>query len=224
MGRGGSRLLRLRLVVFALGLALGVVLLVRGQALVGGLVIAVAVLRTVFVFSYGRVRGRSAMTGSRARSARSARSGSRARSARSARSGSRSGVRSAGEGVQVAGTQPAAGVARLSPAGVTREARGALRAIARVEFELTARAIGINRDRLRRQFADGRSVAEQANAAGVAVDLVIGAVVADASARLDQAVAAGALSSAAADVARERLPVWAERLVTVHRAQLRRRA
>ena len=212
MGRGGSRLLRLRLVVFALGLALGVVLLVRGQALVGGLVIAVAVLRTVFVFSYGRVRGRSAMTGSRARSARSA------------RSGSRSGVRSAGEGVQVAGTQPAAGVARLSPAGVTREARGALRAIARVEFELTARAIGINRDRLRRQFADGRSVAEQANAAGVAVDLVIGAVVADASARLDQAVAAGALSSAAADVARERLPVWAERLVTVHRAQLRRRA
>ncbi len=98
-----------------------------------------------------------------------------------------------------------------------------LRTLARGQFEVSARAIGIAPSELRIEFAKGRSIAEVAGAAGVTVETVVAAVVADASAKLDQAVATGQTPKGAADRIRTRLPRWAGRLVEAHRGELRMR-
>ncbi len=156
----------LRWVILAIGVALGTVLISRGQDLIGGLVLGSALLRAVFILSVVHGRG---------------------------------------------GSQP----------GAPPEVRGVLRRLARAEFEVAARAIGSDPARLRSEFDHGRSIAELASDAGVAVGTVVDAVIRDASVRLDRAVAEGTLSSASADLAKARLPIWAPRLLAAHKGELR---
>jgi hypothetical protein len=80
-------------------------------------------------------------------------------------------------------------------------------------IEAAARTIGMSGADLRAQLADGQSIADLASARGITPDQVVQAVVADASARIDQAVAAGRLPSRRAAWARSNLPGWANGLV-----------
>ena len=99
-----------------------------------------------------------------------------------------------------------------------------LQTLARGQFEVAADAIGISAAELRVGFATGRSIAEVASAHGVAVESVVAAVVADASDKLDRAVANGLTTRLAADRFTSRLPEWATRLVNRHRSDLRSHA
>jgi hypothetical protein len=199
----------MRVAISVLGLALGAVLIARGQLLIGGLVAGAAVLRAAFVLSY--LRGRAGF-------------GPRGFGSPGGGVGSPDGDGFGGRGAfgrsGVFGG-PGAGGWR-SPGGVPH-GRGILRRLAPAEFEVAAGTIGIDLTQLRREFASGRSIAEQATAAGVAVAAVVEAVTRDTSARLDQAVAAGTLSVADANQAKARLSVWVPRLVAVHRNELRAR-
>lgn len=98
-----------------------------------------------------------------------------------------------------------------------------LRQLARGQFEVAARVIGTSSSDVRVEFANGRSIAEIATARGVPVRSVVAAVVADASAKLDRAVADGHTTPTAAERFRGRLPQWATRLVNRHRGDLRAR-
>jgi hypothetical protein len=99
-----------------------------------------------------------------------------------------------------------------------------LRSLARGQFEVAARAIGTSASDVRIDFANGHSIAEIATAHGVPVESVVAAVVADAAAKLDRAVADGTTTRFAADRFTARLPQWATRLVDCHRSDLRARA
>jgi hypothetical protein len=203
----------MRLAISVFGLVLGAVLVARGELLIGCLVAGAAVLRAVFVLSYLRGRrgfGPRGGLGSPGGGFGSAGSGGlRWR-------GGRGGFgRSGGFG--------APGGGAFGSSGDAAQGRGILRRLAPAEFEVAAGTIGIDPTQLRREFAAGRSIAEQATAKGVAVATVVEAVTRDASARLDQAVAAGSLSVPDADRAKARLSVWAPRLVAVHRNELRAR-
>ncbi len=99
-----------------------------------------------------------------------------------------------------------------------------LRSLAHGQFEVVADAIGTSAADVRIEFANGRSIAEIASAHGVAVESVVAAVVADASGKLDRAVANGLTTQFAADRFKSRLPQWATRLVNRHRSDLRARA
>ena len=98
-----------------------------------------------------------------------------------------------------------------------------LRSLVRGQFEVAAGAIGTSPSEVRIDFANGRSLAEMAAARGVPVQRVVDAVVADAAAKLDRAVADGRTSSTMAARVKTRLPRWAIRLVNGHRADLGRR-
>jgi hypothetical protein len=98
-----------------------------------------------------------------------------------------------------------------------------LRQLARGQFEVAAGAIGTSPSDLRVEFANGRSIAEIATAHGVPVDTVVAAVIADASAKLDRAVADGRTTPNAAARFKGRLPQWATRLVNGHRGDFRAR-
>jgi len=97
-----------------------------------------------------------------------------------------------------------------------------LRSLAQGQFEVAAGAIGTSPSEVRIDFANGRSIAEIAAAHAVPVERVVEAVVADAAAKLDRAVADGRTSPAAADRVKARLPRWATRLVNGHRGDLGR--
>ena len=99
-----------------------------------------------------------------------------------------------------------------------------LRSLARGQFEVAAGAIGTSASDVRIEFANGHSIAEVATAHGVPVESVVAAVVADAAAKLDRAVADGTTTRFAADRFAARLPQWATRLVNGHRSDLRARA
>lgn len=101
------------------------------------------------------------------------------------------------------------------------EAPPVLRTLPRGQFEVAAGAIGVPSSELRIEFAKGRSIAEVAGAEGVPVDAVVAAVVADASAKVDRAVADGQTPPAMAARIKGRLPQWATRLVHGHRGELR---
>ena len=88
-----------------------------------------------------------------------------------------------------------------------------LRGLAHREFTVAANTIGVDSGELRRDFAGGRSIADAAAAAGIALDAVVGAVVTDATARLDQALTDGMASPDVVAQAKARLPQWAARLV-----------
>src|SRR5207244_12732209 len=108
--------------------------------------------------------------------------------------------------------------------GDTSGAYPVLHSLARGQFEVAAGAIGISPSDVRVEFANGRSIAEIAGAHAVPVERVVAAIVADASAKLDRAVAAGRTTRGAAERFKTRLPRWANRLVHRHRADTRARA
>ena len=85
---------------------------------------------------------------------------------------------------------------------------------------LAATTIGIEPAELRRDFAGGRSIAEIATAAGVAPERVASAVIADATAMLDRALADGTAPPQAVFQAKARLPVWTTRLIHATRDDL----
>lgn len=87
--------------------------------------------------------------------------------------------------------------------------RGPGRAYVGHSLSTAAEAIGISDDDLRAALEDGETIAEVAEANGVAVQDVIDALVAEATERLDEAVADGDIDQAEAD---ERLADITERI------------
>jgi hypothetical protein len=108
-----------------------------------------------------------------------------------------------------------------STADAATGAHPVLRTLARGQFEVAADAIGVPSAELRIEFAKGRSIAEVASTEGVPVETVVAAVVADASAKVDRAVADGQTPSVAGARIKGRLPQWATRLVNGHRGDFR---
>jgi hypothetical protein len=88
-----------------------------------------------------------------------------------------------------------------------------LQRLARNELDVAATAIGIAPDELRRAVDDGRTISAVAADAGIPSRRVVDAVVRDASAKVDRAVAAGNVAPNRARIVRNRLPHWAERFV-----------
>lgn len=91
--------------------------------------------------------------------------------------------------------------------------RDTMQRLARGELEVAATTIGVESDELRRNVADGRSIAAVATAAGVPTEQVVDAVMRDAAAKIDRAVSAGNLAPDRAEMLRGRLPRWANRFV-----------
>jgi hypothetical protein len=77
--------------------------------------------------------------------------------------------------------------------------RGPCRGPRGKHLEVAAQAIGIEVDALREALGNGQTIAEVAQATGVEAKAVVDALVADATARLDEAVANGRLTQEAAD-------------------------
>jgi hypothetical protein len=88
-----------------------------------------------------------------------------------------------------------------------------LRRLGRNELDVAATAIGIAPDELRRAVDDGRTISAVAADAGISSQRVVDAVVRDASAKVDHAVAVGNVAPNRARVVRNRLPHWAEHFV-----------
>jgi hypothetical protein len=88
-----------------------------------------------------------------------------------------------------------------------------LQRLARNELDVAATAIGVAPDELRRAVDDGRTIASVAADAGIPSRQVVDAVVRDAGAKVDRAVAAGNVAPNRARVVRKRLPHWAEHFV-----------
>ena len=91
--------------------------------------------------------------------------------------------------------------------------RQMLQRLAGMELDVAATAIGVAPDVLRRAVDDGRSISALAADAGVSSDRVVDAVVRDANAKVDRAVADGRIAADRASMLRTRLPNWAEQLV-----------
>ena|SRR5208283_2032386 len=108
-------------------------------------------------------------------------------------------------------------------AGFGQPVRDILRRMARSEFELAASTIGISAEQLRRDFEQGRSIAEVAKAEGVAVESVIKAITTDMSSRIDQEKADGRVSMDLVAQAKARLTFWVPRFVSGHTGEFRRR-
>jgi hypothetical protein len=85
--------------------------------------------------------------------------------------------------------------------------------LARNELDVAATAIGVAPDELRRAVDDGRTIAAVAADAGIPSRQVVDAVVRDAGAKVDRAVAAGNVAPNRARIVRKRLPHWAEHFV-----------
>ncbi len=98
--------------------------------------------------------------------------------------------------------------------------RPLLRGLIRREFAVAAGTIGLDPAELRRDFAGGRSIAEVSATAGIVLDTVVRAIVADATARLDRDLADGTASPDAVAQAKARLPQWAARLAHYTRDDL----
>jgi len=88
-----------------------------------------------------------------------------------------------------------------------------LRRMAGNELDVAASAIGIPPSDLRRAVDDGRTIASVAADAGVSPHRVVDAVVRDAGAKVDRAVAAGDVAPNRARIVHDRLPHWAEHFV-----------
>jgi hypothetical protein len=88
-----------------------------------------------------------------------------------------------------------------------------LQRLARNELDVAATAIGIAPADLRRAVDDGRTISAVAADAGISSRRVVDAVVRDASAKVDHAVAAGNVAPNRARMVHNRLPHWAERFV-----------
>ena len=88
-----------------------------------------------------------------------------------------------------------------------------LQRLARMELDVAATAIGVAPDVLRSAVSNGRSISAVAADAGVPSDRVVSVVVRDANAKVDRAVADGRMAADRASMLRDRLPMWAEKLV-----------
>ena len=88
-----------------------------------------------------------------------------------------------------------------------------LQRLARNELDVAATAIGITPDDLRQAVENGRTISAVAADEGISSHQVVAAVVRDASAKVDRAVAAGNVAPNRARFVRNRLPHWAERYV-----------
>jgi hypothetical protein len=88
-----------------------------------------------------------------------------------------------------------------------------LQRLARNELDVAATAIGIAPDDLRQAVENGRTISAVAADEGISSHQVVAAVVRDASAKVDRAVAAGNVAPNRARFVRNRLPHWAERYV-----------
>ena len=97
--------------------------------------------------------------------------------------------------------------------GRRRGGRQMLQRLASMELDVAATTIGVAPDVLRSAVSDGRSISAVAADAGVPSDRVVDAVVRDANAKVDRAVADGRMASDRASMLRTRLPNWAEQLV-----------
>src|SRR4249919_3338710 len=91
--------------------------------------------------------------------------------------------------------------------------RQMLQRLAGMELDVAATTIGVAPDVLRSAVNDGRSISAVAADAGVPSDRVVDAVVRDANAKVDRAVADGRIAPDRATMLRGRLPNWAEQLV-----------
>ena len=85
--------------------------------------------------------------------------------------------------------------------------------LARSEFLVAAGVIGMDRAQVRQSFHQGRSLAEMAADVGVPLDRVLGAIVSDAAAKVDDAVARGTIPERRGLRLKSRLPILANRLV-----------
>jgi hypothetical protein len=91
--------------------------------------------------------------------------------------------------------------------------RQMLQRLASMELDVAATAIGVAPTVLRHAVDDGRTIAALAADACVPTDRVVDAVMRDASAKVDRAVADGRIAPDRASMLRSRLPNWAEQLV-----------
>jgi hypothetical protein len=87
------------------------------------------------------------------------------------------------------------------------------REVRREVAQLTADTIGISREELRTELASGKSIAQVASDNGVDPQTVIDALVADATTRVDQALADGKIDAEQATKVKERLPRAVDKLV-----------
>jgi hypothetical protein len=92
-------------------------------------------------------------------------------------------------------------------------ARAILQRLQGNELTVAATTIGISPDDLRRAVDDGHTISALAADAGVPARRVVAAVVRDASASIDRAVADGTVAPNRARTLHKRLPLWGERFV-----------
>ena len=108
-----------------------------------------------------------------------------------------------------------------SPGGrAPGNAGGFLSALARSEFLVAAGVIGMDPMQMRQSYDQGMTLAEMAAGMGVPLDRVLGAIVSDASVKIDDAVARGTIPQRRAAFFKSRLPVWAGRLVNHRKREL----
>jgi hypothetical protein len=92
-------------------------------------------------------------------------------------------------------------------------ARAMLQRLQGNELTVAATAIGISPDDLRQAVDDGHTISALAADAGVPARRVVAAVVEDASATIERAVAEGTVPPNRARTLHKRLPLWGERFV-----------
>ena len=97
-----------------------------------------------------------------------------------------------------------------------------LRRLAGNELEVAATAIGVTPDELQRAVDDGHTISAVAADAGVPSRRVVDAVVRDATAKVDRAVASGTVAPSRARTLHRRLPLWGEHFVLRTPAMLAR--
>jgi hypothetical protein len=95
----------------------------------------------------------------------------------------------------------------------TTRASQLLRSLARNEVDVAAIAIGMAPDELRRAVDDGHTISAVAAGAGISSRRVVAAVVRDATAKVDRAVAEGTVTPNRARTLHKRLPLWGEHFV-----------
>ena len=124
-----------------------------------------------------------------------------------------------GGGIAVAAASPAGAVGAKEPAAeaAAHPRRHHVRHALRQAVKTSAEVIGISPKELATELKAGTSIAEVAEAKGVPVSKVTDALVAKATARIDEAVAAGKVTPERAAKAKARLPKLAERIVNHHK-------
>jgi hypothetical protein len=114
------------------------------------------------------------------------------------------------------------GIPGAMRAGAVGGGQGPLRGLMRSEFVVAAGVIGMDLTQARNAYRGGSSIAEIAAGRGVPADRVVSAIVTDAGAKIDRAVAEGTMDRRLAYRLKGRLPVVANRFVNHHKRDLQR--